>query len=38
MSLEEMLFENVDNDDDGRMTTDAYLYYKLTYDPSAQMS
>ena len=29
MVSEEMSFENVD--DDGR-TTDAYLYYKLTYD------
>ena len=26
-----------DDDDDGQMT-DAYLYYKLTYDPSAQVS
>ena len=41
---EEMLFENVDDDDDdggtttdGR-TTDACLYYKLTYEPSAQVS
>ena len=32
---EEILFENVD--DDGR-TTDAYLCYKLTYEPSAQVS
>ena len=32
---EEMSFENVD--DDGRMT-DAGLYYKLTYEPSAQVS
>ena len=31
---EEMSFENVD---DGR-TTDACLYYKLTYEPSAQVS
>ena len=35
MASEEMLFENVD--DDGR-TTDACLYYKLTYEPSAQVS
>ena len=40
---EEMSFENVDDDgrtdddDDGR-TTDACLYYKLTYAPSAQVS
>ena len=31
----EMSFENVD--DDGR-TMDACLYYKLTYEPSAQVS
>ena len=30
-----MAFENVD---DGRMETDACLYYKLTYEPSAQVS
>ena len=35
MALKEMLFENVD--DDGRMT-DAWLYYKLTYEPLAQVS
>ena len=29
----EMLFETVD----GRMT-DTYLFYKLTYEPSAQVS
>ena len=34
MASEEMLFENVD---DGR-TTDACLYNKLTYEPSAQVS
>ena len=42
---EEMLFENVDgrrlatddDDDDGR-TMDACLFYKLTYEPSAQVS
>ena len=35
MASEEMSFENVDNGqtDDGR-TTDAYLYYTLTYEPS----
>ena len=35
-----MSFEDVDDDDDnddGR-TTDACLYYKLTYEPSAQVS
>ena len=35
MASEEMLLENVD--DDGQ-TTDACLYYKLTYEPSAQVS
>ena len=30
-----MSFENVDND---RWMTDACLYYKLTYEPSAQVS
>ena len=34
MVSEEMSFENVD---EGR-TTDACLYYKLTYEPSAQVS
>ena len=33
MASEEMLFENVD----GR-TKDACLYYKLTYEPSAEVS
>ena len=40
MASDEMLFENVDDqwtDDDGR-TTDACLYYKLTYEPLAQVS
>ena len=41
MASEEMSFENVDDgrrtDDDGR-TADACLYYKLTYDPLAQVS
>ena len=33
---EEMSFENVDRQTDGRRrTTDAYLYYKLTNEPSA---
>ena len=36
MASEEMVFENVD---DGRTTTmDACLYYKLTYEPSAQVT
>ena len=30
---QEKLFENVDG-----QTTDAYLYYKLTYEPSAKVS
>ena len=34
MASEEMSFENVD---DGR-ATDAYLYYKLTFEPLAQVS
>ena len=34
----EMSFENVDvRTDDGR-TPDAFIYYKLTYEPSAQVS
>ena len=36
MTSEEMLFENVTDND--RSTTDACLYYKLTYEPSAQVS
>ena len=36
MASEEMSFENVDNDDGG--TTDACLYYKLTYESSAQVN
>ena len=35
MASEEMSFENVD--DNGR-TTDACLYYKLTFEPLAQVS
>ena len=44
MASEEMSFENVgDDDDDGRrrtggQTTDAWLYYKLTYESSDQVS
>ena len=44
MASEEMSFENVDDgrqqqtdNKDGWMT-DACLYYKLTYEPSAQVS
>ena len=42
MASEEMSFENVDRrttkaEDDG-WTRDAWLYYKLTYKPSAQVS
>ena len=32
---EEKSFENVQ---DGRRTPDAFIYYKLTYEPSAQVS
>ena len=35
MASEEMSFENADT---LRRTTDAWLYYKLTYEPSAQVS
>ena len=34
MASAEMSFENVE----GRRKTDAWLYYKLTYKPSAQVS
>ena len=38
MASEEMSFENVDRrTDDGRMT-DTFIYIKLTYEPSAQVS
>ena len=37
MASEEMSFENVD-DGRRRRTTDACLYNKLTYEPSAQVS
>ena len=36
-ATEEMSFENVDDDDD-EQAMDACLYYKLTYEPSAQVS
>ena len=35
---EEMSFENVDGRTDGRRTPDACIYYKLTFEPSAQVS
>ena len=42
MASEEMSFENVDDggtdDDDDGQTTDACLYYKLIYEPLAQVS
>ena len=34
---EELSFENVDGRTDGR-TPDASIYYKLTYEPTAQVS
>ena len=36
MASEGMSFEN--DDDDGLWQTDACLYYKLTYEPSAQVN
>ena len=38
MASEEMLFENVDNGRQPGRTTDACLYYKLNYEPLAQMN
>ena len=38
MASEEMLFDNNVDDGRGRRTTDACLYYKLTYEPLAQGS
>ena len=41
MASEEMSFENVDDDGrqtDDKRTTDAWLYYKFTYELSAQVS
>ena len=43
MASEEVSFENVDGrrqwaEDDDKRTTDAWLYYKLTHEPSAQVS
>ena len=37
MASEEMSFENVDRRTDG-WTTDTFIYYKLTNEPSAQVS
>ena len=37
-ALEEMSFENVDGRrTDGRRTPDTFIYYKLTYEPTAQV-
>ena len=42
MASEEMSFENVDGPHgqtgNRRWTPDAWLYYKLTYEPSAKVS
>ena len=35
---EEMSFENVNGRTDDGRTTDTFIYYKLTYEPSAQVS
>ena len=35
---EEMSFENVDGRTDDGRTTDTFIYYKLTYEPSAKAS
>ena len=35
---EEMSFENVDGRTNGGRTPDACIYYKLTYEPMAQVS
>ena len=35
---EVMSFENVDGRTDNGRTTDTFIYYKLTYEPSAQVS
>ena len=35
---EEMSFENVDRGKDDGQTTDTFIYYKLTSEPSAQVS
>ena len=38
MAPEEMSFENVDRRTDDGRTTDTFINYKLTYEPSAQVS
>ena len=38
MVSEEKMFENVDNTHTYLRTAEAYLYYKLTNKPSAQVS
>ena len=38
MASEKMSFENVDDGRTDGRTTDACLYYKLTYEPSVQVS
>ena len=38
MASEEMSFENVDRRTDDGRTADTFIYYKLTYEPSAQVS
>ena len=38
MVSEEMSFENVDDNYDDGQQNDACLYYKLTYEPLAQVS
>ena len=35
---EEMSFENVDRRTDNGLTTDSFIYYKLTNQPLAQVS
>ena len=37
-ALEEMSFENVDGRTDDGRTTDTFIYYKLTYELSAQVN
>ena len=38
MASEEMSFENVDGRTTDGRTTDTFIYYKLTNEPSAQVS
>ena len=37
LTASEMSFENIDGQTDDGQTPDACLYYKLTYDPMAQV-